>query len=309
MFKRIFTFLALAFALLGTQCWAVPKTALQCEETCPPSFPNTFSPGNTEGVYDFTATGDGKLIVDFATVLTTFTLTVTVSHPTDPLPLDPNVFPSGTVCVKYPGKDSQCDQYDFTGSAGGPNGVPVKNKDYKGLITLRLSYSTFQTVHNPAFGHAPGDITTFTEDILTGYFQEAEDPVMIGKVPGLSSVVALDEPLEETDCFMFVSPNNFQTFTAGQEIEVEFQLFDSTTCAGNPIRDKDARLSFFTFDSNGQPVLVPVGKDEGGKHFHFDPHEGTNEREVDTEGLQPGTYYITVFSDEFSPQTREVIIQ
>jgi hypothetical protein len=131
---------------------------------------------------------------------------------------------------------------------------------------------------------------------------------MGGKLPGLSSVAAFDELLEETDCFVFVSPTDLQTFTRGQEIEVEFQLFNST-CAGKPIRDKDARLSLLTFDSNGQPVFVPVGKDEGGKHFHFDHDEGVNEREVDTEGLQPGTYYITVFSSEFSPQTRRVVIQ
>jgi len=133
------------------------------------------------------------------------------------------------------------------------------------------------------------------------------DPGMGTKVPGLSSFVALDEPLEEDDCFTWVSPrHNGQIFTAGEEIEVEFSLSDG--CAGKPIRDKDARLSLSRVD-NGKLVFVPPSKDEGGKHFQFDKEEGVNEREVDTEGLQPGIYIITVFSDEFSPQNRTVVIK
>src|SRR6266568_7039512 len=133
MCRRIFALLALAIALFGTQCWAA---------TCTPgvegglSCTNTFSPTDTTGTYDFSATGDGKLVVSFVTVLTTFTLTATVNHTIDPL--DPNEFPAGTVCVPYTTR--QCDQYDFTGNAGGPNGVPVKGTDYKGLINLMLSY-------------------------------------------------------------------------------------------------------------------------------------------------------------------------
>jgi hypothetical protein len=317
MSKRIFALLALSISLFGTQCWAQCGGELQ--PPCPPSITKTFSPGITTNTYDFSGTGDGTLIVDFVTVLTTFTLTVTVNHTLDPL--DPNVFPPGTVCVKYSTNLGPCEQYDFTGSAGGPNHVPVKNTDYKGLITLTLIYDTSQTVHNPAFGHAPGDNATavYSEDILTSYSSyppcpgEAQcnnssgDPTMGGKTPGLSSVAALDERLEEDDCFRWVSPTqDGQIFTAGEEIEVEFQLFDG--CAGEPIRDKDARLSLSRVD-NGRLVFVPLGKDEGGKHFHFDHEEGVNEREVDTEGLQPGIYIITVFSDEFSPQTRTVVIK
>jgi len=46
-----------------------------------------FSPTDTTGTYEFV--GDGKLIVKFGTVLTTFNLTVTVDHTIDPL--DPNL--------------------------------------------------------------------------------------------------------------------------------------------------------------------------------------------------------------------------
>jgi len=58
---------------------------------------NTFSPTDTTGTYEFF--GNGRLIVQFNTVLTTFTLTATVNHTIDPL--DPNEFPAGTVCVTY----------------------------------------------------------------------------------------------------------------------------------------------------------------------------------------------------------------
>jgi hypothetical protein len=128
--------------------------------------------------------------------------------------------------------------------------VPVKNIDYKRLITLTLRYETLTTIHNPAFSHAPGDNATavYSENIITGYstFPPTSDPTMGGKLPGLSSVVALDEPLTENDSYCWVSPTEGQTFTVGQEIEVSFRLFPSGLCPGNPgtpIRDKTASLS------------------------------------------------------------------
>ena len=105
MYKRIFVILALAFALFVTECWGAAKTSsrpavLSAAQTgcggieqppCPPpSITNTFSPGTPRGVYDFTTTGDGILVVQFDTVLAPgFSLTVTVNHSLDPL--DPNV--------------------------------------------------------------------------------------------------------------------------------------------------------------------------------------------------------------------------
>ena len=302
MCKRVSVFLALAFAFFGTQCWASigPQTCTPSES---PSCMNTFSPGVTEGVYDFTGTGDGKLTVHFVTVLTTFNLMVTFNHTIDPL--DPHVFPEGTVCTPYTTNGIRCDQYDFTGNAGGPHGVPIRNTDYKGLITLTLDYFASQAAQSPAFGHAPGDITTFTKEILTAYFQPAfSDPVKIGKVPGLSSVVSLDEPLDGNHCFRFVSPGRNQPFTVGQEIEVEFRLFGNNSgCTGKPIRDTDARLTVAMTDSSGNFVSLAPIRNEEGKKFRFDPKDGVNVRELDTEGLAPGSYTITVFSDEFSPQS------
>ncbi len=231
--------------------------------------------------------------------------------------------------------------------------MPVRNKDYKGLITLTLVYDTTQAIHSPAFGHAPGDITTFTEDILTGYFEPRPisakllpmpsipelsvasvtpvapatpltpiapttpltpvpgDPVMIGKPPGLSSVVALDEPTSETDTFCFLSPTQGQSISLSglkdQTIEVVFQLFSGGpgTCpfsGTTPLRDKTARLSLAKFDSAGkfmaaQPI---VDKEEAGK-FHWYAPAGINEYDLSTVGLQTGQYTITVTSSKFSP--------
>ena len=305
MCKRVSVFLALAFAFFGTQCWAAQQscTGSPSEGDSQRHCTITFSPGNTEGVYDFTGTFDGKLTVHFVTVLTTFSLTVDVNHTI--YQTDQHVFPEGTACTPYSFNGNQCDQYDFTGSVrSSPHGVPVRNTDYKGLITLTLDYVAPNTTQNPAFGHAPGDITTFTEDILTGYFQPAliPDPVKIGKVPGLSSVVSLDEPLDGSHCFQFVSPTSNKTFTVGQEIEVEFRLFAGAACSGKPIRDGDARLTLAMTDSNGNVSFPRLQNDEG-KKFRFDPKDGVNVRELDTEGLAPGSYTITVFSDEFSPQS------
>jgi hypothetical protein len=305
MCKRMFALLALAISLFGTQCWA--QSCNVEESNC-----HTFTPNSTTFTYTFV---DGsRLVVHFVTVLTTFDLRVSVSHPQNPLPLDPEVFPKDTLCVQYPTNPfNSCDQYDFTGNAGGPHGVPVKNTDYKNLITLTLSYFTSQTVHNPAFGHAPGDITTFTEDILTGYSSFppcpptlCEDPTMDGETPGLSSVVALDKPLEETDTFCFVSPQENQTFSVGQEIEVAFRLVAlGAGCAtGTPIRDKTARLSLSRLDPNGNVVFPRVRKK--GNRFHFDTKDGVNELDLSTHRLAPGRYTITIFGSKFSPQSVDI---
>lgn len=306
MCKRMFALLALAISLLGTQCWA--QSCNGEEQNC-----HTFSPpNNATATYNFV---DGsRLIVQFDTVLTTFDLRVTANHTIDPI--DFTVFPEGTACVQYP--SGQCTQYDFTGNKNGPNRVPVKNIDYKRLITLTLSYFTSpsQTAQNPAFGHAPGDITTFTEDILTSYSSFPPcppsfcgDPTMGGKTPGLSSVVALDKPLESTDTFCLVSPQENQTFTVGQEIEVEFRLFPSGLCpnnSGSPIRDKTARLSVSTIDSGGNVLFPRLRNKEEGNKFHFDHKDGVNEFDLSTHKLLPGRYTITIFGSNFSPQSVDI---
>ena len=294
MCRRIFALLALAISLFGTQCWAStcsptpvitsPSLTSPSASVAGPSCTNTFSPTDTTGTYDFSGTGDGIITVKFVTVLTTFTLTATVNHTIDPL--DPNEFPLvGTVCVTYAFNGSLCDQYDFTGNAGGPNGVPVKGTDYKGLINLTLSYLTLQAILDPAFGHAPGDITTFTEDILTGYSSSPTvgDPTMDGSTPGLSSVVALNVPLSQVgDTFCLVSPTPGQTtFSAAQVkvIEVTFQLFmfSGGSCTGTPLRDKTARFSLSMTDSLGNFISFPVltDKEEANK-FHWE--QGWTER-------------------------------
>jgi hypothetical protein len=302
MCKRIFALLALAFGLFGTQCWAATCSPSEEGVSCT----NTFSPTNTSNTYEFF--GDGRLTVQFDTVLTTFSLTVTVNHTLDPL--DPSEFPAGTVCVKYSGNGGQCDQYDFTGTSAGPNGVPVKNTDYKGLITLTLSYinSGSQTIHNPAFAHAPGDITTFTEDILTSYsvFPTFSDPTMGGTTPGLSSVAAFDEPLADngtdTFCSLTQTPTNNPSGQKSQ-IEVALKMVTGSDCSAAGLRDKTARLTVSTFDSSGN-VVFPALKNVEGNKFHWDSKNGLNEFDISTDGLVSGqTYTITVFSSKISPQS------
>lgn len=300
MFKRISVFLVLALALSGSRCWA---QACGVEEVnC-----HTFSPTDTTFTYRFFPDGS-RLTVTFATVLTTFDLRVTEDSTIDPI--DFNQFPAGTMCVTY--ATGGCEEYDFTGNKSGPNGVPVKNIDYKGLIGFTLSYFTSQTANTPAFGHAPGDNATavYSEDILTGYSARPfSDPTMDGMLPDLSAVAALDEPLTESDSFCFKSPMEGQMYTVGQTIEVIFRLTNGPDCnTGTPIRDKTARLSLSTIDTNGNVVFPAVRDKEEGNKFHFNNGDGVNEFDLSTKGLQPGPYTITVFSSKFSPQSVDITL-
>jgi hypothetical protein len=301
MLKRTFAFLALAFGLFGTQCWATVTVCTVTDDVPSPipcSF--TFSPGVTANTYDFSASGDGIVTVQFETVLTTFTLTVTVNHTIDLF--DTNEFPAGTACVTYSFNGHQCDQYDFTGSAGGFNGVPVRNQDYKGLITLTLAYFTNQTVHDPAFAHAPDGSTTFTENILMGYSSLPEsDPTMVGKIPNICSIAAADEPFAESgDSLCSLTLPGGNTYTVGQEIEVDYRLTNGAVCSP-PIRDKTALFSLWT-TVNGNVTFPPLVDKEEGNKFHWDNKAGVNEFDLSTVGLAPGSYTITVISSKISPQ-------
>lgn len=302
MSKCRFALLALAISLFGTQCWA--STCSPVSEG-PVSCTNTFSPTDTTGTFDFSGSGDGKITVSFVTVLTTFTLTATVNHTIDPF--DPNEFPAGTVAVTY--CNGNQDQYDFTGNAGGPNGVPVKGTDYKGLITLELTYSTCQTVHNPAFAHAPGDSTTFTEDILTSYYEPVviPDPTMDGSTPGLSSVAAADEPLadngNDTFCSLTLTQTNNPSGNKPEE-EVTLKIVSGSDCNAKGIRDKTARLSVVATDSFGNFSNFVALKNVEANKFHWDNKNGLNEFDISTDGLVSGqTYTVTVFSSKISPQS------
>jgi hypothetical protein len=300
MFKRTFVFLALAFALFGTQCWAI---------TCPQNHgaplpcTNTFSPGTTTNTYDFSGTGDGVLTVQFVTVLTTFNLTVTVDHNIDAF--DPDEFPVGTVAVTY--SNGNTDQYDFSGNAvtGGFMGVPVRNQDYKGLITLTLTYFTDPTtVQDPAFAHAPDGSTTFTENILTVYSEfpiNEIDPTMNGQTPNLSSVAAANQPFTETgDSPCSLTLLGGSTFTVGQQIEVDYVLANGAGCG---IRDKTATFSLAQTDGFGDFISFPPVKGLEGNKFHWENQNGVNEFDFSTVGLTPGNYTVTVISSKISPQS------
>jgi hypothetical protein len=311
MAKRILVLLVLSLTLLIAPSWGATCTQFVPGNPCT----NVVSPADTTAIYEFGS--QGRLVVQFETLLTTFSLTVTTSNPSNTTlqgELDPNEFPSGTSCVQYPSADlNTCIVYSFTGSGttgNGPNGVPVKNIDYQGLITLTLSYFTFQTVHTPAFGHAPGDITTFTENILTSYSANpvASDPTMSGKTPGLSSVVALDEPLtsSNTGCPLTLTPTNNPS---GQkpEVEVTMKIVSGTDCTATGLRDKTASLSVSMTDSAGNESFPALKNTEGNK-FHWDNKNGLNEYDISLEGLSDGQYTATAFSSKVSPESADFCV-
>jgi hypothetical protein len=314
MLIRIFGLFALAFALFGTPCRA--QCGGESQPPCISSITDSFSPGTTTGTFDFTATGDGVITFQFETVLTSFQLTVTANKVISITNLDPTEFPN-TVCIPY--TTGFCDRYDVTGTAGGPNGVPIRGVDYRGLIAVTLTYDSFIQVDIPAFGHAPddnaGDI--FSEDILTSYvdpnapsFTPTDDPSMGGKTPGISSFAALNKHFANSAQGDIVCPNLTampQTSSSGQNpiVEVSFKLVSANgSCStSTPLRDKTATLSVGQL-SNGRPVAVSLVNGGDSNKFHFDNSTGLNVQDINTNGLTPGgSYFVTVISTLFSPVT------
>jgi len=303
MYIRVLALFALAVVLMAGPSFAA--TCFTDGTTCS----NVVTPNDTTAIFDFTEVGNGYLVVQFDTVLTTFTLTVTTTGFTDTL--DPSEFPAGTVCVPYSGNGSQCVQYNLSGTAGGPNGVPQKNIDYKGLINLTLSYfvsGTF-TVHSPAFGHAAGDTSVVTVNILDAYSDDTIcgagcDPTMHGKIPTPSSLVALDEPFASNSsafCSLTLTTTNV---ASGQKPQVEATLAEAGgACGGAGLRDKTASISVSTVDGTGNFTGFPALKNVEANKFHWDAKDGLNEYDISTDGLADGTYQVTVFSSQISPQS------
>jgi hypothetical protein len=315
MFLRIFTLFALAIALSGTQSWA-QSCGGEEQPPCPTSITNTFSPGVTSGTFNFGV--DGVITFQFETVLTTFSLDVTANEVATISNLDPTEFPTGTVCIPYSASPGPCVRYDVTGSAGGPNGVPIRGVDYRGLITLTLNYGSFYRPHIPAFGHAPGDNAgdIFSEDILTSYVDDhapsctnsCEEPAMGGKTPGISSFAALDKPFANSAQGDIVCPSLTavpQTSSSGQNpiVEVSFKLVASNCNTDPPLRDKTATLSVASFDTNGNLVFASLVNGGASNKFHFDNKNGVNVQDINTNKLPSGKYYVTVISTLFSPVT------
>ncbi len=308
MSRPMLALLTLAISLFGTQCWGAicsnpPPTTTTSPTTAVVSCTNQFSPAVTSATYDFTSAGDGFLKLTFlGTVQTTFTITATVNHTIDPF--DTSEFPAGTVAVTY--FNGNKDQYDFTGNAGGPNGVPQKGPDYTGMIRIELTYSVGQTVHTPAFAHAPDGFTTFLVNFLRGYFQPPfTDPTMCGDVPGLSSIAAADEPFSSpgnTSCPLTLTPTNVPSGQKPQ-IEIIFKIVGSgSSCSGTGVRDKTAKLYVSTLDSSGRSF--PALKNVEGNKFHWVPRDALNEYDISTETLVTGQMYtVTVISELVSPQS------
>ena len=318
MYVRIIAFLALGFVLFVTPSWAASSG--NCGATTgdgsPFSITCHFVPGPSgSATFDFGPQGDGTMTMQFETVLTTFDVTLTATEfDVIPNPLDPNEFPTGTVCIKY--FNEHCVRYDFSGDAvpGGLDGVPVKGVDYRGLITLTLNYnrSSTQVVQIPAFAHAPGlnsDSTTFSEDILTSYVDTGSncpsctDPAMGGKTPGISPFAALYKPLPTAPSVVCSLTAAYQTSASDQNpiVEVAFKLVaNGGNCNTGPfLRDKTASLSVAL---NSDPISFADLINGGDSNkFHFDNKNSTNVQDINTNKLPSGYYIVTVRSSLFAP--------
>ena len=129
---------------------------------------------------------------------------------------------------------------------------------------------------------------------------------MHGKVPGPSSLIALKEPLTSSNA---ACPLTLMTTTvgSGQKPQVEVTLQEvsaSAACTpGTGLRDKTASLSVSVLDSSGNFSSFPPLSNVEGNKFHWDGKNLVNEYDISTDGLADGTYEVTVFSSQISPQS------
>jgi len=327
MHIRTVAFLSIVFCLLFV---VTPVCAGSCGPTDSTICNVLVTPTDTTAIFDFSQGGNGRLVVQFDTVLTSFTLIVKVNHTLNAI-AENDEFPVGTVCIRY--ASGQCTQYEFsaTGTVGnGPDGTPVKGIDFKGLISLTLNYDgdNTQTIHVPAFGHAPGlnADAIYTDNILTSYVDNHApsstpciecEPAMGGKTPGISPFAALDVPFSPpapVGGYVVCGPPNspgltaiYQTSASGKNpiVEVSFKLaanFDN--CSTGPfLRDKTAALTVATLDTNGNLNFTNLINSGDSNKFHFDNKNGTNVQDINTNGLLSNVYYVTVTSEQFSPIT------
>jgi len=330
MHIRIPALFVLAFLLLVTPSWAVSSANCASFSDDVTTIKCQFSSTVTAATFDFET--DGVITFQFDTVLTSFELDVQAVENAAFTFSGPD-FPDGTACIPYDGAGGNggfCVRYNVTGANGGP--VPVKGVNFTGLITVLLNYNSFPIVGIPAFGHAPGDTTTaaFSEDILTFYVDPnapactnscfEEDPVMGGKIPGISSFEAFKKPFANGGSGDVVcGPPGLtavpQNSTSGNNpiVEVSFKLAATlANCASGPfLRDKTATLSVGITDPNNPNNVVPQPLVNGGdsNKFHFNNQNGANVQDINTNGLPSGTQlFITVMSDVFSPVNTQFTI-
>ncbi len=319
MHIRILAFVALAFVFC-----VVPVSAQGCPAGAQ-CF--TFDANTLSHTFDFGV--DGAITFQFDAVLASFELDVSAVEDA-PFTFTGTDFPATTTCIPYNafvgGNGGHCVRYNVTGAGGGS--VPVKGVNFRGLITVTLRYESNQSIQIPAFGHAPGDATdaAFSENILTSYVDPnapscsgsgCGDPTMGGKTPGISSFEAFNVPFDpatQTGDICSLSAV-FQKSASGQNplVEVSFKLVSGNCFATNPaptpLRDKTATLSVAFTDTSNHLVFANLINGGDANKFHFDNTTGTNVQDINTSGLAPRLYYVTVISTKFPPVTTTFTVQ
>ncbi len=288
MHIRILAFVALAFVFC-----VVPVSAQGCPAGAQ-CF--TFDANTLSHTFDFGV--DGAITFQFDAVLASFELDVSAVEDA-PFTFTGTDFPATTTCIPYNafvgGNGGHCVRYNVTGAGGGS--VPVKGVNFRGLITVTLRYE------NPNAPSCSGS--------------GCGDPTMGGKTPGISSFEAFNVPFDpatQTGDICSLSAV-FQKSASGQNplVEVSFKLVSGNCFATNPaptpLRDKTATLSVAFTDTSNHLVFANLINGGDANKFHFDNTTGTNVQDINTSGLAPRLYYVTVISTKFPPVTTTFTVQ
>jgi YVTN family beta-propeller protein len=271
---------------------SAPPTSLQVTQPLSPTQPNVFNFGTNNFVVQYPAGSNfsGVNMTVDAVQITQGQFSQRVAG---------TQF-ANAACIVYSGAGGNCVDYEVTcsnASTGDPVTCPSEPTP---TIAIQTSFATTQSIVNPGFLTTPIGQNNWT-NIFTGF----SDPTVRARTKGFSEFVAVDlgaTNAQGPGSLTFEAPLRAadpRSFGSGVTIPVTFQL-TSLTNPSVPVTDAVANLTLeMVSNASGQSqstivlALMNAFKYQSGTGYAYS---------LNTTGLAPGTYLLTVYGNAFAAQ-------
>ena len=211
----------------------------------------------------------------------------------------------GAQCIQYSGANGTCTVFQVKCT---PSPCPSSAQPN---IVVKTAFDSTQVIINPGFLQAESG-TNAWQNIFTDFYLPKVDGTIKGGTTGFSDFVAVLLPApSNVPAGMFVgfktplATTNTRVFTVGTMIPVKFSLYriGATSTGGGSawVTNATARLSLIT-GTTPEPVKLAGPNGALPNLFVYSPITHMYEYDLDTTGLPPGQYQLTVVSDSFAAQ-------